>query len=188
MTRRRLAVGFVAALSLGLTVGLLAGEPRQISVDVWLAATSAWLGWVVVRELVAAAPVRPDRLRGIWRRTRSDDGPDPRPRSLVTLEGLVVNAAHSDRAATIRLRPRLIELAEELLRTRHGIAARSDPDQVGEVLGDLAWIVDREVELARVPTLTEVEALVDRLMRTGERPVPMSDGTGIGARPERVAR
>lgn len=159
MSRTRLFTGLVGATALGLVVGLLAGEPRQVSVELWIAAATAWLGWIVLGQLTTTSPVRSDRFGGLGLRRRQSE-PDSRPRSLAALEGLLANAAHSQRAATIRLRPRLETVTARLLRTRHGIDAATDRERAQAVLADVAWIVDSDVELERSPTPAEIERLL----------------------------
>lgn len=168
MNRRRLITGLVGAAALGLAIGLLAGEPRQVSVELWIAAATAWLGWIALGQLTSSSPVRSDRFGGVGLRRRQRE-PDSRPRSLAALEGLLANAAHSQRAAAIRLRPRLAGVTEQLLRTRHGIDA-ADRQRASAVLADVAWIVDPEEELERSPTPAEIERLLGLAMADGGDP------------------
>ncbi len=160
--RRRLGSGLAAALALGLLLGLLGGEPERVSVEIWLAVATAWFAWLLIGELRAVAPLRPDRTESLLARRRPPGRVDERARRLVNLEGLIANAAHSQRAATVRLRPRLIALCDELLRTGHGIDRQDDPDAAAALLGDVAWIVDEQRELDRSPSPAEVELLVVR--------------------------
>ena len=169
MTRRRLLLGLLAAVVLGLLVGMTAGEPRQVSVELWVAAAALWVGWVVVAELTRSAPVRADRLRSLGLSRRSGGSVDRRPRNHIRLEGLLLNGVHSQRAATIRLQPWLVDVADDLLRTRHGIDRARRPERAAAVLGDVAWLIDTEDELPRTPTPAEVERFIDRLMIEGAR-------------------
>jgi len=163
VTRRRLITGFAGAMVLGILVGLLAGEPRQVSVELWIVAATAWLTWILLGELTSSSPVRSDRFGGLGFRRRQPEL-DTRPRSLASLEGLLANAVHSPRAATIRLRPRLEEVTTQLLRTRHGIDVATDRQRANAVLADVAWIVDPDAELPRSPTPAEIECLLVRAM------------------------
>jgi len=164
MTRRRLASAAVASIALGMVVGLLGGEPERVSVEIWLAVTTMWLAWAVLSELASIAAVRPDRLDAPWLPRRQQPPLDTRPRSLANIEGLLANACHSRRAAAIRLRPRLLDLVTELLRTRHGIDIHTDPERAKRVLGDVAWLIDEENELHRTPDAGDVQTLVARAM------------------------
>jgi len=160
--RRRLVSGLGAATALGLLVGLLGGEPRRISVEIWLVVATAWSAWLLIGELTSAAPLRPDRIEGFFKRARTEHRGDERARRLANLEGLIANAAHSQRAASIRLRPRLITLTQSLLRSSHGIDLADEPEAAGRVLGDVGWIVDEDRAMDRSPTPAEVELLVTR--------------------------
>jgi hypothetical protein len=160
--RPRLVTAFLWAVALGLVVGVLGGEPRRVSVELWLAVATAWFAWLLIGQLTDVAPLRPDRIEGLLRRRRRPPPTDERARRLANLEGLIANAAHSQRAATIRLRPRLIGVADGLLRSHHGIDRATEPDRVAEVLGDVGWIVDTDAVMVRSPTPAEVEVLVAR--------------------------
>ncbi len=164
--RWRLVSGLFVALGLGLVIGLLAGEPRRVSVEIWLVVAAAWFAWLLISELTSVAPLRPDRLEGLLSRRREEPPADERARRLANLEGLIANASHSSRAATIRLRPRLVAVSRSLLRSSRGIDAATDPDAAALALGDLAWMVDEDNDLDRSPTPAEVELLVARAAGT----------------------
>lgn len=168
MTKRRLLSAALASVALGMVVGLLGGQPERVSVEIWLVVSTLWLAWAVLGELTSIAAVRPDRLDAPWLPRRREPPVDTRPRSLANIEGLLANACHSRRAATIRLRPRLIDLTTELLRTRHGIDLATDPVRANRLLGDVAWMIDEESELQRAPDAREVQQLVARTV--GEEP------------------
>lgn len=160
--RRRLTSGLVVATALGLLIGLLAGEPRRVSVEIWLVVATAWFAWLLIGELTSVAPLRPDRLEGFFSRRQLEPPADERARRLANLEGLIANASHSQRAATIRLRPRLVAVTQSLLRSSRGIDAATDPDAAALVLGDVAWLVDEGRDMVRSPTPAEVELLITR--------------------------
>ncbi|MGI9614652.1 MAG: hypothetical protein ACR2QO_17200 [Acidimicrobiales bacterium] len=174
--------GFMVATALGLFIGLLGGEPRRVSVEIWLVVATAWFAWLLIGELTSVAPLRPDRLEGFFSRRRSEEPIDERARRLANLEGLIANASHSPRAATIRLRPRLVTVTRYLLRSSRGIDAATDPDAAALVLGDVGWLVDEDHEMVRSPTAAEVELVVTRAAgNTGDTvasspvPEPMPD-------------
>ena len=163
MSVRRLIVGIIAALGLGMIVAMLGGRPRQVSVAVWMSVAAGWVSWIVVRDLLSRAPLRPERAAGLLRRRKVDDDV-VKPRGLTSVEGMLASSANSPRAATIRLRPRLVSLTGDLLRTRHGIVVAEQPDRAAAVFGDLAWIVDGDVAMQRSPTPNEVDKLITRAM------------------------
>jgi hypothetical protein len=160
--KRRVLTGLVGALSLGLLVGLLGGEPQRVSVELWIAVAAAWFAWLLIGQLTSVAPLRPDRFDLSLGRRREPAPLDDRARRLANLEGLIANAAHSQRAAMIRLRPQLVAVTDELLLSRHGIDRAFDRDESARILGDVAWIVDPDHDMVRSPTAAEVELLLIR--------------------------
>ena len=60
-----------------------------------------------------------------------------------------------------------MELAHHFLPLRRGIDFENDPDQVAELLGDVAWIIDLEVQ-DRSPTFAEVERFLDLTLVDGD--------------------
>ncbi len=172
MTSGRLVFRGLAMLSaLALIASLLGGRPQQLSLDVWLLLSALWLASIAYRALDTAAPLQAERLVGLWRWRRGEPEPiDIRPRSLVTIEGLLASARESDRANSLRLRPRLIELADHFLRSRHGIDPELEPERSAALLGGSAWLVARPGQhqpgqpLGRTPTLPEVDELMDILL------------------------
>ncbi len=162
MTFWRLISSLIAALALGMIIAMLGGRPRQVSVALWMSFAVGWLSWLVVRDLLSLAPVRPDSLKRL-RRSRHDVEA-VKPRGLTSVEGMLASSSHSPRAATIRLRPRLVSLTDELLRRRHGIETAEHPQRAAAVLGDVAWIVDGNDVMSRSPTPTEVDTLIARAM------------------------
>jgi hypothetical protein len=163
---RRLLGAALFGLVLTFLLGFFAGQSRRLSIDLWLVITTVWLGRLVLEDVSQVAPVRPDRLRGIWRRQKKQRPVDSRPRELANLEGLLVNALHSDRATRIRLRPRLIVLSDHVLRTDHGIDRTVHPERAAEVLGRVAWLVDPDADVERTPTTVELEQLLAVLVST----------------------
>lgn len=170
MSGRRVIAGTVAVGMLGLVASFLGGRPRQVSVELWVAVVAAWFAWRLLNRLTDQAPIRADRLTGAWRWSRGgNDPPDTRPRGLVMNEGLVVSARDSERAHALRLRPKLIELADHLLQTRHGIDPTVRPERAAAALGDLYWLVDPDGDRQRSPEVKEIDELLDILLADGER-------------------
>ena len=178
-TRRRLFVGLVLAAVVGLLVGIVASEPGRVSVDVWLVVATLWVGRLLVGEALASAPVRsaqagrsrwlgPRWLLDLVGRRRQPDL-DTRPRPLVSLEGLLIDASTSERAAEVRLRPRLTALTSALLRHRHGVELGTP--RADAVLGDVGWLVDPDHPIERPPSVEEIERLVERVHADGDETV-----------------
>ena len=167
MNSRRLLVFALLAAGLTFLVGFLTGQSRRLSIDLWLVITTVWLGWMVRGDINHEAPVRPDRLRSIWRRQTKQRPIDGRPRELANLESLLTNALHSERATRTRLRPRLVVLADHVLRTDHGIDRSVHPERSADLFGPVAWLVDPEAEVERPPTQAELEYLFEVLLPTG---------------------
>ncbi len=164
---RRVLVGVTWGLMLGLVVALSAREHRQASVEVWLVFVAGWLTWMVIGDLLKRAPVGPERLTGIWTRRRRRAVEPKRPRPLISLEWLLLSARDNERVNSIRLRPRLRELTEHFLATRHGIDLESSPERAAAVLGDLVPLIDPRAP-AGVVDLADVERLLDVLAVDGQ--------------------
>lgn len=155
-----------AAGSAALLVSLLfVGTDDGVSLAVYLAVVGAvlvvqilrWPGrrWQIDRRAVPSLVRLPEA---------APEPPVPGP--VTELEGLMSEGAHSPRAATRRLRPRLIEVTRARLLDRRGIRLDEQPRAARHALGDDAWAVvapDRPADRAVHPS--EVERLVHRLER-----------------------
>jgi hypothetical protein len=63
-----------------------------------------------------------------------------------------------------RVRPELVELAADLLRTRRGIDLRTEPDRARRILGEPLWQLITRTP-TRSPSRAELSRLVDALER-----------------------
>jgi hypothetical protein len=63
-----------------------------------------------------------------------------------------------------RVRPELVTLAADLLRTRRGIDLRTEPDRARQILGEPLWQLITRTP-ARSPSRAELSRLVDALER-----------------------
>ncbi len=144
-------------------LGVLATLPLgRISIEVWLVVTSTWLALSIVLQLMAISPTEPARFRALWYRRTSEElsRTASMPRDLLALEGTLISARDNDRAYGLRLRPRLKRVTDHYLSSHHGIDADRDRDRANELLGDLAWMVDTEVD-GRTPELDDIDRLLD---------------------------
>lgn len=112
-----------------------------------------------------------------WRLTRlvlppsepvpSGPGLEPGGDGLLLLTGLEGRlswgAADADRFRD-RVRPLLVELADDRLRTRRGVDPDTDPEHAREILGEPLWQL-RTAPPARSPSRAELTALVAALER-----------------------
>jgi len=63
-----------------------------------------------------------------------------------------------------RVRPELVDLAADLLRTRRGVDLRTEPDRARRILGEPLWqLITRPPE--RSPSRAELSRLVDAMER-----------------------
>ena len=176
--RRRLILGGLWGLLLGLGLAIAVGDERQASLEVWVAVVSIYLVWVVARDLLSVAPGAEEPLRWLWRWHRPPAEAAPRPRPLTLIEGLVLSARDNERAMALRLRPRLEPLVDHFLVTRHGIDRTTQPERAAAALGDLAYLVDGGAEPRAVP-LEDLDRLLDVVVGAGDdREGPIEPGTG----------
>ncbi|MEL7155196.1 MAG: hypothetical protein AAFN30_01210 [Actinomycetota bacterium] len=163
MGRRLLGFG-LAALVIGLVPALLVSDDRRLPVRLWLIASVVWLTWSLVTTLLRQLPPAPASVRLPWRRRRGNrvDDIDDRPNSLHAVQGTILASRDSGRAYALRLRPRLVALADHQLALHHGIDRTSEPARVEAVLGDVAWLITDRTETGR-PTLAEIDRLLDIL-------------------------
>jgi hypothetical protein len=63
-----------------------------------------------------------------------------------------------------RVRPELVALAADLLRTRRGIDLRTEPDRARQILGEPLWQLITRTP-TRSPSRAELSRLVDALER-----------------------
>ena len=133
------AASFRAAPALCVVVGLAVG-----------------LSWRLARQLVPPpAPLlapAPD---------------EPRDEGLLLLSSLESRlswgATDPDRFRS-RVRPELVSLADDLLRTRRGIDLRTEPDRARSILGEPLWQLIIRTP-TRSPSRAELSRLVDALER-----------------------
>jgi hypothetical protein len=92
---------------------------------------------------------------------------EPAPTGLLVLTSLESRlswgAADPDRFRE-RVRPLLVELATDRLRSRHGVDPRTDPEQARTVLGEPLWQL-----MTAPPTRSPSRAELDRLVTAIER-------------------
>ena len=163
-TKRTIFGAVVLAIALGILAALPLGRNRELSVEIWLTAAALWLAALLIRAIFRAAPVASGDLRGLWGRVTAPAEPPARlPRDLVALEGTVVGGRDGARAFTQRLRPRLIPIVRHGLETHHGVDMDRHPTQAAALLGDEAWMVDRNIN-DRAPSLEQVHRLLDRVL------------------------
>ena len=159
MTLKRGAFIFATAVVFGAFVGIALSGDDFISAPVWLGGAAVAVVAILLRDFLKVSSVEPATLVSAWslrRPHRTNSGPP----GLLNIHDLLVNAIATPRSFMIHLRPRLVELARHFLPLRNGIDFEHDSEQVAQLLGDVAWIIDPAV-LDRSPTLAEVERFLD---------------------------
>ena len=159
MTLKRAGLILVTAGLVGAIIGIALSGDDFISARVWLGAAAVTVVAILLREFLAISSVEHATFVSAWslrRPHRTNSGPP----GLQNIHALLIDARTSPRSFTIRLRPRLVELADHFLPLRSGIDFEHDPDQVAQLLGDVSWIIDSAVQ-DRSPTLAEVERFLD---------------------------
>jgi hypothetical protein len=152
------------ALAAVLAVGVLAG------VGTWLVARS--LHYQARADLCVAVGVAVALCAGLTRLVQPPPEPGvPLPEPTPTGDGLLLltglesslswGAADADRFRD-RVRPMLVRLADDRLRTRHGIDPDTDPDHARAILGEQLWQL-RTASPTRSPSRAELTALVAAL-------------------------
>jgi hypothetical protein len=133
------AANFRAALALCVVVGLAVG-----------------LSWRLARQVLP--PPEPLPTAAPY---------EPRDEGLLLLTSLESRlswgATDPDRFRT-RVRPELVALAADLLRTRRGIDLRTEPDLARSILGEPLWQLITRTP-TRSPSRSELSRLVDTLER-----------------------
>ena len=166
MASRLARIGIAAAL-LGSLPALLLADGGRLSLRFWLAAAGAWMAFLVLDSVLRTARPASPRGRSILSRLRPRvELDDPRPRSLQALHGTVLNSRDNGRAFALRLRPRLLDVAEHQLAVNHGIDLRNEPDRARALLGDLFGLLDPDAP-AEPAEPQRLIALLDALERTG---------------------
>ena len=165
MTLRRIALILVTAGVFGAIVGIALSGDDFISVQVWLGGAAVAVVAILLRDFLTVSSVERVTFVSTWS-LRRPHRTNSRPPGLQKIHAQLIDAKTSPRAFAIHLRPRLVELARHFLPLPSGIDLEHNPEQVAQLLGDIAWIIDPSV-LDRSPTLAEVErfldlALVDR--------------------------
>lgn len=159
MTVKRTVRILVIAGGVGIFFGVVLSGDEVISARVWLGAAAMTVIAILLRDLLAASSIERTRFVGAWSLKRTDSTSSG-PRGLQNIHSLLVNAANNPRTYGIHVRPRLVELAHHYLPIRRGIDVEHDPHQVGDVLGDVAWLIDPAVQ-DRAPTAAEIERFLD---------------------------
>ena len=166
MTLKRAAFMFVTAAVFGAIVGIAFSGDDFISAKMWLGAAAVTVVAILVRDFLTFSTVEHATFVSAWSRRRPHRTKSGPP-SLHNIHAQLVNATTSPRSFTIHLRSRLVELAHHFLPLRRGIDFENDPDQVAELLGDVAWIIDLAVQ-DRSPTFAEVERFLDLTLVDGD--------------------
>lgn len=152
---------FTTASFAGLAVAIALSQGELVSLRTWtFAAATILVGAALARLISEARVAASPRIPAWWplrRRRTTDTGVI---RSLRALEGIVRDSARNPRVHTLRLQPRLIEIAQHYLPLTHGIDLDRDPDLAHEVLSDVAWLIDPHV-VDRTPTFDEIDRFVD---------------------------
>ncbi len=152
------AFGFVLAFTPGRTEIAIRVFALILSAAVLLLAVAS-----LRRAFPPAAPLRPKRRR---ERPSRDT-----PESLARLEARTTLGAAGAFDLHYRLRPRLRELASELLAARRGVALDAEPGRARAVLGEEAWELVREDRpppedrLARGVPIRDLDRVVESLER-----------------------
>jgi hypothetical protein len=95
---------------------------------------------------------------------RPDDSRDEGLLLLTSLESRLSWGASDPDRFRDRVRPELVGLATDLLRTRRGVDLRTEPDRARTILGEPLWqLTTRPPE--RSPSRAELSRLVDALER-----------------------
>ncbi|ROT31505.1 hypothetical protein [Micromonospora sp. HM5-17] len=151
--------------------GALLAALRMVGVAFSPAAVfAAFLALLLLRRITSAlAPEPPERVRVDRRSTRGgEDGSDNRAAqdALGSVIGRWENRLawaqkDPDRFAR-RVLPMLGELADELLRQRHGLTRATDPERARALLGDQLWTF-LDTRPKRTPSPRELAAIVAQL-------------------------
>ncbi|RZV45661.1 MAG: hypothetical protein EX269_09305 [Acidimicrobiales bacterium] len=145
----------------GLAVAVAFSRGELVSLRVWIFAATITLVTSGVAQLIAIARVSTTPPIPAWwplrKRAAVDRGVI---RDVRALEGIIRGAPDNDRVFTLRLQPRLIEIARQYLPITHGIDPGLDQPAARTTLGDVAWLVDPEVT-GRTPTLAELDRFLD---------------------------
>lgn len=172
MTPRRALIRLgllLLAAAFGLAL-VTSGPQGKVRADVYVAVlallglSEAW------RWLRTVAPVRDERVDPLVRVRRGARGHRP-PLGLLELQGLVDGALQNARAATVRFRPRMRDLARARLATRRGIDLDAEPERAIAIMGERAWELVQPVR-GTLPgsdqpgmSLDEIRSLVDAVGR-----------------------
>lgn len=165
----------IAASALGVLIALPLGSRRELSIDLWFVVVAIWSAKSMLSAMLRAVPARYARWTNGWRRRTQDRFDDSRrTRDVLSLEGLVIRAADNPRAHAMQLRPRLDAIADHFLPIRHGVTRERDPKRAGELLGDVAWLIEPDVD-DRSPSFIEIERFLDIVL--AEDGPPSQDST-----------
>jgi hypothetical protein len=125
-----------------------------ICVEVGLA---VGLTWRLSRLVVPPQVLIPDR-------TPDDEPPDDGLLVLTTLESRLSWGAADPQRFRDRVRPDLVALATDLLRTRRGVDPRTQPEHARRILGEPLWQL-MTGPLERSPSRPELVRMVEALER-----------------------
>lgn len=151
---------YTIAAFVGLGASIALSQGQLVSLRVWVFAAAAILVIAALVQLLTEARVAASPMISAWWPIRQARRADPGSvRSLRALEGIVRDAARNPRVHTLRLQPRLIDVAQHYLPITHGIDLHHDPVLAHEALGDVAWLIDTNVT-GRAPTLDEIDRFI----------------------------
>jgi hypothetical protein len=154
---------YTTAAFVGLGVAIALSQGQLVSLRVWVfAGTTILVGSALVQLVLEARVSVSPMVPAWWPIRRARPGETGSIRSLRALEGIVRDAARNPRVHTLRLQPRLTEVAQHYLPLTHGIDLEHDPELAHEILGDVAWLIDPSV-VDRAPTVDELDRFVHRV-------------------------
>jgi hypothetical protein len=155
-------IRFGAAAAAAEVIGtLVAANDTGVDAPPWLVGVACAVGVLIVGAGVLASHgyrAPPGRLHRSFHRTRTDRESG----GLRRVERLIDNGFRDTDRFNLRVRPWLLELAEQRLRHRSAVDLQHDPDTARTLLGESLWQLTQQ-PAATAPTRPELADWIARL-------------------------
>lgn len=170
MTWKRAGLAVTAAGGLAVLMSQPLDDRTRLSVRLWIALTAAALVGQLLFDLFRRVPLARSSTTlpspGRWWARRRRLEPSGATTGLRAAAGLVTRSTESVRTHTNQLRPRLLELAEQVV-PRRAVDPQDRIRELIETAGDTGWLIDPSVN-DRTPTIDDIDHFLDRILGADE--------------------
>ena len=166
MSRKRAVLAILGAGGLALAISQPLDAEARLSVRLWIALTAGALGVLLLNQLLQELPVpggpSPVAAFRRWLARRRRIEPSGTATGLRAAAGLVARSTENVRTHNTQLRPRLTELADQVV-PRRAVGPDARIRELIQAAGDTGWLIDPTIA-DRTPTIDDIDRFLDRML------------------------